>query len=96
VSIYAVEEHRLIHTCPADPTPHIVDVRRRILHVTAGRPCTNPATIHIGYNTVTIPCRDRVSVERRCGNCRDIITVTTITITDLGHHGPTHPTRVPA
>jgi hypothetical protein len=31
VSIYVIDLHVVIHICPADPPPHPVDIRRRIV-----------------------------------------------------------------
>ena len=42
---FIVEVFHLIHTCPANPEPHPVDTRRRIVHVTPSRPCLNAVTV---------------------------------------------------
>ena len=88
MSIYAVEVFHLIHTCPADPDPHRVDTRRRIVHVTPGGPCLTPVTIGRGDTATTIPCARHEPAERQCANCRTIIRVLKVTSRDLGHQGP--------
>jgi len=84
VSIYAIAEHHAVHTCPANPQPHPIDIGRRIIHITPGRPCQTPVTIRLGARTVTVPCGRHEPYDRQCGACRTIATVTQVTTTDLG------------
>ncbi len=86
MSIYRVDEHRITHTCPADPTPHVIDIRRRIVHVTPGRPCLTPVTITSGAVTATVPCGRYLPARRQCGHCRTIITTGRITTEHRGHN----------
>jgi hypothetical protein len=85
MTIYAVEVHHLIHTCPGNPEPHAVATWRRIIHTTPGRPCLTPITL---ANGVTIPCGRHEPSDRQCANCRTIITVLKVTSRDLGYQGP--------
>jgi hypothetical protein len=91
MSIYAVAVHHLMHTCPANPTPHPIDTTRRVVNVVAGRPCQAPVTIRIGDTTAVIPCGRHEPDDRQCGACRSMVTTIAVTTTDLGHQGPTRP-----
>ncbi|GII24298.1 hypothetical protein [Planosporangium mesophilum] len=93
MTIYAIEVFHLVHTCPANPEPHPVDTRRRIVHVTPGRDCLTPKTFD---NGVTIRCGDYNAYDQQCANCRTIITITKVTTHDLGYQGPAHLAPVPA
>ena len=90
MTIHIVDIQQTTHTCPADPTPHIVDSRRTIVHIIDGGPCRNPITIHSGTTTATIPCGRHEPAERQCGACRTIITEHTITTRHLGYQGPSY------
>ena len=83
MTIYAVDLHIRIHTCPADPTPHPVEIQRRIVHITPGGPCLTPVTIHSGPTTATVPCGRHASADRQCGNCRIIVTIHAVTVEHL-------------
>jgi hypothetical protein len=88
MTIYAIEVFHLTHTCPANPEPHPVDTRRRIVHVTPSRPCLTPVTVRSGDAAATIPCGRHEPSDRQCGNCRPIIRVLKVTSRDLGYQGP--------
>ena len=88
MTIYAIEVEHLVHTCPGNPQPHPVDTRRRIVHVTPGRPCLTPVTIGDGDTATTIACGRHEPYDRQCANCRTIITIQKVTVRDLGYQGP--------
>ena len=90
MSIYAVTQHQVLHTCPADPEPHPIATTQTVVHVTPGRTCLTPVTIRIGNTTRTVSCGRRLPYERQCGSCRTIVTVRSVTTTDLGYQGPAH------
>jgi hypothetical protein len=96
VTIYLIDIHDITHTCPADPEPHTIDSRRRIVHVTPGRPCLTPVTIHSANDVATIPCSRNEPSERQCANCRTIITVRHHTAEFRGYQGPEPKTARPA
>lgn len=85
MSIYAVAVHHYLHTCPASAEPHPIDTRRTLVHVTPGRPCTRPVIIRCGAVSVTVPCGRHEPVDQQCGSCRTMVTVVSVTITDLGY-----------
>jgi hypothetical protein len=88
VTIYANHAHYITHTCPADPQPHVIEVRRRILQVTAVRPCRNPVTIPSGDTITVVDCGRREPYERQCATCRSIVTVVKTTVIHLGWDEP--------
>jgi hypothetical protein len=88
VSIVVIDMHVITHTCPADPEPHAVDIRRRIVHTIPGRPCLTPVTRHSGKAPTTFPCGQWLPSDRQCGNCRTIITVRSVTTEHRGYEGP--------
>lgn len=88
MTIYAVEVEHQVHTCPGNPEPHPVITRRRIVGVTPGRPCLAPITVDQHIRT-TIPCGRREPSDRQCLHCRTTITITNVTVVDLGYQGPT-------
>ncbi len=88
MSIHAVTVHEYRHTCPADPTPHPVATYRQVVHVAPGRPCQSPVTIRIGDTTATIACGRHEPADRQCAACRTVVTIQSVTATDLGHQGP--------
>ena len=79
MSIYAISRHERWHTCPADPQPHLFESTQQVVHITPGRPCLTPVTIRCGDTVVTIPCGRHDPYYRQCGNCRDIVTVLSLT-----------------
>lgn len=89
MTVYAIAEHHLVHTCPANPEPHSVDIQRRIVHAAPGRPCQQPVTVRLGNTTAVIPCGRYHPYDRQCGACRPIITIVQVTTTDLGHQAGT-------
>jgi hypothetical protein len=89
VTVYAIAEHHLVHTCPANPQPHAVDIQRGIIHAAPGRPCQQPVTIRIGNTTAVIPCGRHETSARQCGACRPLITIVQVTMTDLGYQAGT-------
>lgn len=95
MSIHAITEHHLIHTCPGNPDPHPVAIARTIVHTTPGRPCAAPVTIRIGDTVVTVACGRHQPADRQCGNCRTLLHTVSITVTDLGHQAPTGHVCVP-
>ncbi len=86
MTIYAVDVLYLLHTCPGNAEPHPVDIRRRIVHITPGRPCLTPVTITSGAVTTTVPCGTIRRTKDQCGPCRTIITTGTVTTEHRGHH----------
>ncbi|GIH14698.1 hypothetical protein [Rugosimonospora africana] len=86
MTIYAVAVHHLMHTCPADPTPHPVSTTRTVVNVVPGRPCQTPVTIRCGHTTAVIPCGRHEPPDRQCGACRTAVTTTQITTTDLDQY----------
>jgi hypothetical protein len=85
MTVYAIHEHHTLHTCPADTEPHPVIVRREVVHISEGRPCLTPVTIHIGHTTATVPCGRHVPYDRQCGPCRTITNTRQITTEYIGH-----------
>ncbi|MFF5082489.1 hypothetical protein ACFY36_36050 [Actinoplanes sp. NPDC000266] len=65
-----VDIHRITHTCPADPQPHVVDTRRSIVAVIPGGPCRQPITVRLNNMTVKVACGRRLPAERQCAACR--------------------------
>ena len=87
--IVTVDEHHYIHTCPADPEPHVIDTIRTIVDRTDPQPCLTPLAVADGTGTaVTVDCYHYESHQRRCENCRQVVVTRTVTTTHLGHHGP--------
>jgi hypothetical protein len=80
VRIYRVDEHHKMHTCPADPDPHPVDIRRTIVHVTDPQPCLTPTYDSIG---APVECSRYEIRDRQCDHCRTVITIGTITVEHL-------------
>ena len=87
-----VDIHQFTHTCPGNPEPHPVDIRRTIVAVLDGGPCRQPITVHSGGATAVIACGRHESADRQCPACRVTVIERSITTTNLGHHGPQHPT----
>lgn len=88
MTIHAVDEHHYTHTCPSNPTRHVVRTTRTVVQTTPGRPCTRPLTVHCGATSVLVPCGQRVPADHQCGGCRTVVTIHAIVTTHLGHHGP--------
>ncbi len=86
--ICRVDEHRLVHTCPANDEPHPVDIRRTVVHVTDPQPCLAPVIIRSGDTVAVVDCGRHEPSDRQCGNCRVVVTTGTVTIEDLGYQGP--------
>ncbi len=84
MTIYLIHIHQHTHTCPADPTPHVVHSRRQILAVVDGGPCRTPVTIRVGGTTTTVRCGRHEPADRQCPACRVIVTEQSITTTHLG------------
>lgn len=85
MSIYAIAELHHVHTCPADPRPHPFGIERTVLHVTPGRPCTNPIRITVGATTAMVDCGRHEPADRQCAGCRTITYTRSITSIDYGH-----------
>ncbi|GAA1028503.1 hypothetical protein GCM10009557_13770 [Virgisporangium ochraceum] len=91
MNIYRIDEHHVLHRCPIDEQPHVIDIRRTIVHVTDTGPCLTPVTIgHDTGTTSTVACGRHEPHERQCDNCRTVITTGTITTSYL--LGITRPT----
>jgi hypothetical protein len=89
MNIYRVDEHHVVHTCPADDQPHPVDIRRTIVGVILdNRPCLAP--IHIGPDTAPLRCSQQEPADRHCDHCRTVVVTGTITTEHLGHDEPRH------
>jgi hypothetical protein len=96
VTIYLVDVHDLTHTCPADSEPHPYITNRRIVHVTPGRPCLTPVTVHPGPVSTVVDCHRVRPHGGQCVNCRTIITVRHHTTEYRGYQGPEPKTARPA
>ena len=86
-----VDIHQYTHTCPADPEPHAIDIRRRIVATLDGGPCRNPITVRSGDTVAVIACGRHEPHDRQCPACQVTVIERSITTTHLGHHGPRHP-----
>ena len=82
MTIYAVTRHEVHHTCPADPTPHMISSTQRVIDVVPGRDCLTPVTIRCGDVTTTVPCGQNNPHHRQCSNCRTVVRVMSVTITE--------------
>lgn len=89
MSIYTIDVHHRVHTCPGNPDPHPYDTRQTIVTVTPGGPCQAPVTIRSGDTVTTVDCRLHTPADRQCGPCRTTTWTRTTTITDLGFQHPT-------
>ena len=96
MTIYLVDVHDVTHTCPADPEPHPYITQRRIVHVTPGRPCAAPVTVHCGPTSTVVDCNRVRPSDGQCANCRTIITVRYHTAEFRGDQGPEPNTARPA
>ena len=90
MTAYQIDVHHLTHTCPTNPEPHPYDTRRTIVAVSPGGSCRRPVTVRSGNTTTEIACGRHVPREQRCPACRITVIERSITITDLGQHGPQH------
>lgn len=96
MTIFLVDVHEFVHTCPANRTvTHPVDTRHTLVSITDGGPCTQPAMISLGDDTAVIRCRLRVASDRQCPACRHTVWTRHTTITDLGYQHPTDTMPVP-
>ena len=85
MTIYLVDVHDDIHTCPADATPHVIATRRRLVSVTVTGLCQAPVTIRIAGVTTTARCGRHEPYDRQCVHCRTVVWTRYYTITDLGY-----------
>ena len=90
MTTYVVDVHHDMHTCPADPDPHVFTTTQQVVAVSASGPCRNPVTIRVGDTTATVDCGRHEPDDRRCGNCRNIIWIRKVTVTFHGYQGPAH------
>jgi hypothetical protein len=88
VTIYTVDVHETTHTCPGNPEPHGIDVRRRVAHITPGGHCQTPVTIRVGHTTTVIDCGRHEPAERQCRRCRNTVITGDYTQRHLGHQAP--------
>jgi hypothetical protein len=89
VTIYLIDVHETVHTCPGEPVvSHPIDTRRTIVAITPGGPCQRPATIRINGAAVTVDCRWQRPAYEQCPACQHIVWTRTTTTTDLGYHHP--------
>jgi hypothetical protein len=96
MTIFLIDVHETVHTCPAEPAEsHPIDTRRTLVSITPGGPCRQPAIISLGDTTAVIPCRLRLRTNRQCVACRHTIWIRTTTVTDLGFQGATGMTLPP-
>jgi hypothetical protein len=95
VSIYPIHEHHITHTCPIDPEPHVIETRRRILHITPGGPCQNPITIRCGGMETVVDCRHE-PYKRQCPACRTVVITVKTTVIHLGWDEPTGASTAPS
>jgi hypothetical protein len=89
VTIHLVDIVQYTHTCPADPTPHVVEIRRTVVDVIDGGPCRKPRTVTLGGAAQTIACGRRELPNDQCPACRTVITQRRITTIDRGYQCPT-------
>ena len=79
MTIYLVDVHHVMHTCPAEAEPPPYATRHTIVAITPARACITPVTIRIGDTTATIACGQHEPHHRQCPNCRNIVTYRNIT-----------------
>ncbi|GIG03243.1 hypothetical protein [Catellatospora citrea] len=84
MSIIRVEAAYHRHTCPADPEPHVVDTRHRVLDVIPGGGCLTPVTVRSGDTTRLIACGRHEPASRQCRACRPVITEVRTEVYDTG------------
>lgn len=88
MTIFIIDIHHDLHTCPGSATPHPFHTRQEIVGVTPAGRCRAPITIRIGDTTAEIPCWRHEPADRQCGACRVLTWVRTVTVTDHGYQGP--------
>ncbi len=49
MTIHIVDIEHVLHICPANPEPHIVDTRHTLVHTNDGGPCRAPVTIQASW-----------------------------------------------
>jgi len=82
VTVYVVDVHQLVHTCPADRRPHPFATYRTVVEVIPAGPCLTPITLP-GTDT-TVDCKARRHHHEQCDNCRITVQVRTVTTTRRG------------
>ena len=87
-----VDITRTVHTCPADPQPHVVDTRRTIVAVVPGGPCRTPIRVRLNNITATVACGRRLPADRQCPACRITVIERHLTTINHGSTCPRHPT----
>ena len=85
---FLVDVHEITHTCPADPEPHAIDTRRRIVAATYTGPCLSPVPVRVAGREVPVACGRRLRRDEQCDNCRPVIEIRNRTSTHIGHTGP--------
>jgi hypothetical protein len=88
VTIHVVDLIQYTHTCPADPQPHVIEIRRTLVDVIDGGPCQTPITYRLDGTVHTIPCGRRSRADDQCPACRIIVTQRRITTIHRGHQAP--------
>ncbi|MEO3820992.1 hypothetical protein [Plantactinospora sp. B24E8] len=83
MTIHLVDLVHVLHTCPANPAPHIVDTRRSLVHTTDGGPCRAPVTIRSGTTETEIACGRHVPADQQCPACRVTVMERSITTVNL-------------
>jgi hypothetical protein len=86
-----IDVTHVMHTCPADPEPHVYDTRRTIVAVVDGGPCRHPIIGRSGDMTAVVACGRHEPHDRQCPACRTVVIERHIT-TQLAATAAQHPT----
>jgi hypothetical protein len=84
VTRFYVDVHEVTHTCPADPTPHPIDIRHSLVLVVDEGPCHAPTTVGAGERARLIACARTQPWHRQCDACRSHVEVRNTTRTHTG------------
>ncbi|GIJ44511.1 hypothetical protein Val02_13970 [Virgisporangium aliadipatigenens] len=98
MTTFIVDEHHVFHSCPANLTPHVITIHRRIVDTVHTGRCLAPFSIEQADRIVTADCRRYAPFDDQCRNCRHVINVRTVTSEFRGWEGPenTRPDNIPA
>lgn len=80
MTFYHVDITHYVHTCPADPEPHIWQTVRTVVDRVPGGPCRNPVKLYTGGRMTVIACGTYRPAYMQCPACRNVIIERNITI----------------
>ena len=79
MSVYVVDVHHQMHTCPGNRKPHPWDTRRTVVEVIETGPCLAPVTVP--GSAAQVDCKTVRRHHEQCDNCRITVQVRNITYT---------------